>query len=113
MSHWCVSPRLLLASLLFMILPASSVFAQRPAPKRAPANDAEGEDRRDALAMERFLTLLEKNPRRGTALDKVFGYHVERGTLDLFIKKYEDRVTKDAKDGVGWLVLGLLESQRG
>ena len=40
------------------------------------------EDERERRAMERFLSLLEKNPRRGTALDRVYGYHVERGTLD-------------------------------
>ena len=64
-------------------------------------------------AQERFLSLLEKNPRRGTALDRVYGYHVERGSLDVFIKSYEDRVAKDPGDGTGWLILGLLEGQRG
>ena len=63
--------------------------------------------------MERFLSLLEKNPRRGTALDRVYGYHVERGTLDAFIKIYQDRVAKNPNDGTGWLILGLLEFQRG
>ena len=53
--------------------------------------------------MERFLSLLEKNPRRGTALDRVYGYHVERGTLDAFVKTYEARVAKDPNDGVGWI----------
>ena len=63
--------------------------------------------------MGRFLSLLEKNPRRGTALDRVYGYHVERGSLDSFIKSYQDRVAKKPKDGTGWLILGLLEGQRG
>ena len=63
--------------------------------------------------MERFLSLLERNPRRGTALDRVYGYHVERGTLDAFIKVEQDRVAKNPKDGTGWLILGLLECQRG
>ena len=57
--------------------------------------------------------LLEKNPRRGTALDRVYGYHVERGTLDTFIKSYHDRLAKKPDDGTGWLILGLLEGQRG
>ena len=56
---------------------------------------------------------LEKNPRRGTALDRVYGYHVERGSLDAFIKSYQDRVAKKPDDGTGWLILGLLEGQRG
>ncbi len=63
--------------------------------------------------MERFLAILEKNPRRGTPLDRVFGYHVERGSLDAFIKTYQDRLAKTPTDGAGWLILGLLEFQRG
>ena len=63
--------------------------------------------------MERFLSLLEKNPRRGTPLDRVYGYHVERGSLDDFIKSYRDRLDKKPDDGAAWLILGLLEFQRG
>ena len=85
--------------------------AEAPAPSDAAADSAE--ERREKQAAERFLSLLEKNPRRGTALDRVYGYHVERGTLDGFVKTYQDRVAKDAGDGDGWLILGLLESQRG
>ena len=97
---------------LLAFVPAS--FAQRPEPPaRTESTAADAEDRRERLTMERFLTLLEKNPRRGTALDRVYGYHVERGTLDAFIKTYEDRVAKTPADGDGWLLLGLSESQRG
>ena len=49
--------------------------------------------------MERFLAVLEKTPRRGTALDRVYGYHVERGSLDAFLKAYRDKVAADPKDG--------------
>src|SRR5262249_53552493 len=83
--------------------------ASRDAAPEAPSP----EDERERQAMERFLSLLEKNPRRGTALDRVYGYHVERGTLDAFVKRFEDRVARDPNDGTGWMVLGLLESQRG
>ena len=78
-----------------------------------PADPAAAEEAREQRSMERFLSLLEKNPRRGTALDRVYGYHVERGTLDAFIKNYQDRITKNTNDGAGWLILGLLEGQRG
>ncbi len=70
-------------------------------------------DARETRAMERFLSILEKNPRRGTPLDRVYGYHVERGSLDAFIKTYHDRLAKNPNDGAGWLILGLLEFQRG
>jgi tetratricopeptide (TPR) repeat protein len=82
-------------------------------PGRSTADPAAAEEAREQGALQRFLTLLEKNPRRGTALDRVYGYHVERGTLDTFIKSYRDRSAKDPKDGAAWLILGLLEFQRG
>jgi tetratricopeptide (TPR) repeat protein len=71
------------------------------------------DDDRQRQVMERFLGLLEKAPRRGTALDRVYGYHVERGTLDEFLRSYRDRAAKDPKDATAWLLLGLFESQRG
>ena len=77
---------------------------------RRPPRPTEAREQR---SMERFLSLLEKNPRRGTALDRVYGYHVERGSLDAFIKSYHDRVAKKPDDGTAWLILGLLEVQRG
>ena len=78
-----------------------------------PADPAAAEEAREQRSVERFLSLLEKNPRKGTALDRVYGYHVERGTLDPFIKSYHDRLAKKPHDGAGWLILGLLEGQRG
>jgi tetratricopeptide (TPR) repeat protein len=84
------------------------------APARAQAPEAlSDEEVRERQTAERFLAVLEKNPRRGTALDRVYGYHVEHGTLDALVKGYEDRTARDAKDGLGWLLLGLFEAQRG
>ena len=73
----------------------------------------QGDDDRERQVMERFLAVLERAPRRGTALDRVYGYHVERGTLDALIKTYQDRTAKDPHDGAAWLLVGLLEAQRG
>jgi tetratricopeptide (TPR) repeat protein len=62
---------------------------------------------------ERFMAVLERNPRRGTALDKVYGFHVENGSLDSFVKSLQDRVAAKADDSAGWMILGLIENQRG
>jgi tetratricopeptide (TPR) repeat protein len=94
---------------LLLCLWVSAAGGQAP----PPATEADAADRREQQAMERFLGLLERAPRRGVSLDRVYGYHVERGTLDGFIKGYEARVAKAPEDGAGWMVLGLLESQRG
>jgi tetratricopeptide (TPR) repeat protein len=77
----------------------------------APAQEAD--DARERQVVERFAALLEKNPRRGTALDRVYGYHVERGTLDAFLKTYRERVAADPSDGLAWMLVGLVEAQRG
>ncbi|MDB5388547.1 MAG: tetratricopeptide repeat protein, partial [Planctomycetaceae bacterium] len=64
-------------------------------------------------AVTRFLLVLEKNPRRGTALDRVYGFYVETGALEQLIKRYQDRAAKDPKDSAAWTIVGLIESQRG
>ncbi|HTU93977.1 MAG TPA: tetratricopeptide repeat protein, partial [Gemmataceae bacterium] len=71
------------------------------------------EEQREGQIIQRFLSVLEKNPRRGTALDRIYGYHVERGSLDQLIRSYRQRADKDATDGIAPMVVGLLESQRG
>ncbi|MCE9525290.1 MAG: tetratricopeptide repeat protein, partial [Planctomycetales bacterium] len=67
---------------------------------------------RQQKVVERFVTVLEKNPRRGTALDRVYGFYVESGALDQLVKRYQGRA-KDPKDTTAWMILGLIESQRG
>ncbi len=57
--------------------------------------------------------MLEKSPRRGTALDRVYGHHVEFGTLDKFIEGLKQKTAADPKDGTSWMLLGLMEAQRG
>jgi tetratricopeptide (TPR) repeat protein len=71
------------------------------------------EEQREEQIIKRFLDVLEKNPRRGTALDRIYGYHVERGSLDQLIRTYRQRAQKDKTDGTASMIVGLLESQRG
>lgn len=77
-----------------------------------PADLSEEEMKEQAIA-DRFRKVLDTNPRRGTALDRLYGYHVERGSLEKLIGEYATRTKADAKDGKAWLVIGLLEAQRG
>ena len=71
------------------------------------------EEQREQLIIERFQQIVEQKPRRGTAFDRIYGHHVERGTLDQLLADYRQRTTKDADDGTAWLMIGMLESQRG
>ncbi|HEV7223201.1 MAG TPA: tetratricopeptide repeat protein, partial [Pirellulales bacterium] len=78
----------------------------------APAQD-DADEVRERQIIERFLAVLEKNPRRGTALDRIYGYYVERGALDKLVETYRGRTANNANDGASWMILGLVESQRG
>ncbi len=99
--------------LLGMICAFALALAGPIAGPVAPARGQEAEDAAELKVMERFLAVLEKTPRRGTALDRVYGYHVEHGTLDALVGRFEERAKKDPNDGEGWMLLGLVEAQRG
>jgi len=87
---------------------------QAPQRSNPPSGeDAQAEEAKEKAIAERFRRVLETNPRRGTALDRLYGHHVEYGTLDKLIGEYATRTKSDAKDGVAWMIIGLLESQRG
>ena len=75
----------------------------------------EGDDAAQRAIAERFIAVLEKNPRRGTAFDKVYGYHVEHGSLNELLKRYQDRANQNdgPASATAWLIIGLIESQRG
>src|SRR5215831_14090741 len=63
---------------------------EQPQQKPPAKPELSPEEKREQEIVDRFAGILEKNPRRGTALDRVYGYHVERGSLDDLIKKYRD-----------------------
>src|SRR4051812_28517086 len=78
-----------------------------------PSAESDAEVARERQIVERFLTVLERNPRRGTALDKIYGFHIENASIEEFVKGLRERLEKKPEDGTGWMVLGLVESQRG
>src|SRR5438876_497846 len=109
-------------ALVLLPLSGSALWsvAQPPKPPADPSNtgqrpgdDLSAEEAKEKAIAERFRGVLETNPRRGTALDRLYGYHVERGTLDKLVGEYTERTKANAKDGVAWMIVGLLESQRG
>src|SRR5947209_533705 len=109
MKRWLALVALLIAAVVSVtVLPGEE--PKPPAGKDAPLSP---EEQRERQVIERFLTVLEKNPRRGTALDRVYGHHVEHGSLEGLLARYRQRTQKDPKDGVAWLILGLVEAQRG
>ncbi len=105
----------LVLSLLLLASGLTICSIRQPLPATHAAEPAplSPEEERERQIQERFLGILEKNPRRGTALDRVYGYHVERGSLDALVGQFTARTRKNPGDGTAWMILGLLESQRG
>lgn len=70
---------------------------------------------------ERFLKLLTRQPKPGTALDRVFAFHLERGSLPEFVTSLQTTALADSghdtnrnsNPGASWLLLGLIEQRRG
>ena len=79
----------------------------------ADADELSEDELRQIKTAERFLFILKRNPRRGTALDRVYGHHIEFGTLDDLIDSLAVEATESSDDGAAWMLLGLFESQRG
>lgn len=80
-----------------------------------PHVQAQDEDRlleQERGIADRFLTVLMRRPRPGTALDRVYGFHVRNDSLDELIASLtvDD---SDADAGAKALILGLLHLQRG
>ncbi len=55
-----------------------------------------------------------KRPRPGTALDRVYGFHIQAGTLDELIADLTKQASEDdGSAGNRWMLVGLLQLQRG
>ena len=78
-----------------------------------PDEELSEEETRQIKIAERFLGILEKNPRYGTALDRVYGHHVEFGSLDAFLSSLQQQTKQDPDNGQKWMLLGMFEAQRG
>ncbi|MEM7474737.1 MAG: tetratricopeptide repeat protein [Planctomycetota bacterium] len=101
-----------LAAGLFHIAATAGAQAQEFDHFPAPEAEETVEEARERELAKRFLTVLKRNPRLGTALDKIYGYHVGRGSLDTFSSSLEKEATSN-EDGAVWMILGLVQLQRG
>jgi len=97
----------------FIIAVALCPLLLLPVVAQETAAERSKEEAQQAAVAARFLTVLEKTPRRGTALDRVYGHHVEFGTLSDFLAGLKRRVEAKADDSVAWMLLGLIEAHRG
>lgn len=82
------------------------------APSDAAAVDraAAAQSREDAL-YQRYLQILLRSPRPGTAFDKVFDYHQQRNSLSTFAEQLR-QTEGEGEAGSALMVLGLLHQKQ-
>ncbi len=99
--------RSIFASIVFVIFGVVPVLLAQEAVE--PVSQAEAKEK---ATIERFWSILAKNPRRGTSFDRVYGYYVDSGESDLLVEKCRELTEKSPRDAKGWLLLGLVLSRR-
>ena len=67
----------------------------------------------EETVVQRFVQILEKNPREGTTLDKVYGYYAVQGRLGELLERYEKLASCNPDDATKRLLLGLLYEKSG
>ena len=94
-----------------MLAAALFVFAAMP---NSHAQESDSRDQQKQIA-DRFLQVLLRRPRPGTALDRVYGYHIQAGTLDEFVDELVSGAESEegAARGTRYMLAGLVQLQRG
>ena len=63
--------------------------------------------------VERFFSVLKKNPRQGTAFDRVWASYVDQGRMPELIERCRKATEAAPDDPRAWILLGLMEARRG
>ncbi len=95
------------SALLFLL---ATILAGTPSPGGAQDN---GDAQREQQITQRFVEVLLRRPRPGTALDRVYGYHVQAGTLDEWIASLETDANARSEPGARAMLRGLVLLRRG
>jgi len=103
-AHCCCAGLALIAC-CWLTLSQRFICAQPPS-----TQSIDEEIARQKQIADRFLAVLERNPRRGTALDKTYGFHVENGTLESFLNELRARAGSSPGDGAAWTIVGTDKS---
>lgn len=99
----------LLPILAVLSVPWQAVDAAIVTPLTVTTSD---ETDRDAQLAQRYLSLLKRSPKQGTALDKVFEYHESRGSVDSLVDALQESAAAES-NGASQFVLGLVQWRRG
>jgi tetratricopeptide (TPR) repeat protein len=112
--HQSIQLYAICAGLLFVSRPCLGQESPPATTSNVPSQQVVETDseKQERVSAERFLELLKKRPRAGTALDKVYGYHIQNGSLDKFCESLRTEATEKSS-GEAWMLLGMVLMQRG
>lgn len=96
----------------FVLSFSSPLFSQTTDEESSPKVERSEAEQREQRVVDRFWSLLEKTPRRGTSLDRVYGFYVDTGRLDELSERCQKLTKEKPKDGKTWLLNGLILSRR-
>lgn len=85
----------------FVVLFASFCFAQDDQTPSSPID-------KEKEVVERFWKVLLQNPRPGTAFERVYSYHIDRGTLPELNEAVKSLTKSEPQNGKVFLLLGLI-----
>ena len=60
-----------------------------------PPGGIDDELARQKQIADRFMAVLARNPRRGTALDRIYSFHLENGSLEVLVAELRERTVKN------------------
>ena len=103
--HGSFSMRVSLAMFCCIMMGSMHCLAQ-------PPDQPTAEEQKELQANQRFEEILRKRPRPGTALDRVYEFHVARGSIETFCQTLQNEI-EEKNSGQAALLLGLIQSQRG
>lgn len=76
-----------------------------------PEQQVRSDEGRDSQLNARYLSLLKRNPRPGTAFDRVFAFYADRGTLEEFREELRESGQQTNGDGSSWVIAGLVSEK--
>lgn len=92
---------------------AEKTTAEQTTAEQLESSKAEArKNDRDAAIAQRFVDVLMRRPRPGTALDRVIDYHVSAGTLDDFLASLQSG-DPSSPAGPRLMIAGLILNRRG
>ncbi len=101
----------LLISVAFVFLAVANLVSANPQPPDSEPTTVANAVEADEVA-ERYLTLLRRNPRFGTAFDRLVEFHLASGTMPELLARLQSEL-ESSPEGNTALLIGMLHSRRG